>query len=145
MPANRKLKAKFKPHVSRTFILRKHEMLPIYSIGRAAHGETMKYIRRTDELGDAVFILDETNTRVCVTNLFGSAVWIPKYYLHKEAPSLLYQKLDNLCEALTGILEVSRNLRGDVVNLQESASQLEDIAKALRTFADEEQTRIKGT
>jgi len=82
-------------------------MLPVYSIGKAAFGETMKYAKRTEELGEVVFVLDETNTRVCVTNLSGNVVWIPKYYLHKEAPSLLYRRLDNLCEALTGILEVS--------------------------------------
>ncbi len=142
--ANRKLKEKFKSHIGRTFILRKNDLVSTYSV---ENGFPKKYVKRQEEFGEAVFVLDETNTRVCVTNLLGMAVWIPKFYLHKElsAESTLYARLDHLCEAIGVVMEVSRNLRIDGVNLQESATQLEKVAASLRQFADEEQTSIKGT
>lgn len=52
--------------------------------GSLSHKDGKKIEYERSEFGDAVLILDETNTKVRVIKADGFAVWIPKYFLLKE-------------------------------------------------------------
>lgn len=149
MAANRTLKNKFKAHVGRTFSLRKVKNLSGFSVGKAAHAEKERWLCRSTDLGDAVFVLDETNTRVCVISATGQSVWIQKYYLHKEIVGETFALQDCLTEAIADILEISKDLRGNVIDLtlhsanvqsrtykESLCERLEVIAARLRSISD---------
>lgn len=142
MPANRTLMAKYKPHAGRTFTLRKNKVIPAYTAGRSSHNEKQFVLNRAEAFGEAVLVLDETNTRICVTTTTGTALWIQKYYLHKEVPSKIRTKTDTMSECVVGILDISRNLRENGLNSitqqQEAVSKLETIAQTLRLLTDQE-------
>ena len=78
MPSNRRLKPHLKSHGGRTFSLRKVNLIPTYKDDR---GSSIGLQFAREELGEAVMILDESNTRVCIVKASGGTVWIPKYYL----------------------------------------------------------------
>lgn len=143
MPANRVLLAKYKPHTGRTFTLRKNKLVPAYTAGRSSHNEKQFLLTRTEAFGDAVLVLDETNTRVCVTTVSGTALWIQKYFLHKEVPSKLRSGIDTMSECVVSILEISRNLRENGLNSpEETISKLEILAQTLRLLTDQENDKL---
>ena len=63
MPSNRRLKPHLKAHVGRTFSLRKVNLIPTYN---DAKGGNAGLVNSVEELGQAVMVLDESNTRVCI-------------------------------------------------------------------------------
>jgi len=66
--------------IGKIFLLRKNKTIPYYSNPKS---NCEGYLSR-DVLGDGVLILDESNTRVQIINQRSEAIWIGKYYLHKE-------------------------------------------------------------
>lgn len=139
MPANRKLKPYLKSHIGRTFALRKVVLIPTYS---DAKGGNAGLVNSIDELGQAVMVLDETNTRVCIVRATGGTIWIPKYYLLKEVKSDLYRRYDTFNEALNDLSDVSKMLRSS--ENKELAVIVENVMFNLREFADTELKAIRG-
>ena len=138
MPANRKLKPYLKSHVGRTFTLRKVVLIPTYS---DAKGGNAGLVNSIEELGQAVMVLDESNTRVCVIRATGGTIWIPKYYLLKEVKSELHKKYDSLIEIVNGLCSIAKTLRSDNNSL---AGDVEKIIGSLRNVADLERHKTTG-
>lgn len=138
MPANRKLKPYLKSHVGRTFTLRKVVLIPTYI---DAKGGSAGLANSIEDLGEAVLVLDETNTRVCIVKATGGTTWIPKYYLLKEVQSELHQKYDSLNEIINELCLVSVVLRGDN---HYTATNLENSINKLRAVADAERKKVLG-
>ena len=84
MTSSYNIPAKYKSYQGRIFILRKHKMISAST--EKKFGKRFFY-DATKTFGEAVFILDETNSKAQVTTLCGTILWIPKYYLHKEIES----------------------------------------------------------
>lgn len=138
MPANRKLKPYLKSYVGRTFSLRKIVLIPTYM---DAKGGKAGLVNSVEELGEAVMILDESNTRVCVIKASGGTIWIPKYYLLKEIKSGYYEKVDHLGNCLNSLGDVSKKLRA--TNNDVIASQIEQIITELRIYTDIENNKLR--
>ena len=138
MPANRKLKPYLKSHVGRTFTLRRVVLIPTYN---DAKGDSAGLVNSVEELGQAVLVLDETNTRVCIVKATGGTTWIPKYYLLKEVKSELHKKYDGLIEIVNGLSLVAKTLRADNNSL---AKEVENMILSLRNIADTERNKITG-
>ena len=64
--------------MGRVFTLRQHKNFPCYYKNKERIQIDPK------EIGEAVLVFDETNTRVKISLANGSFVWVPKFYLHKE-------------------------------------------------------------
>ena len=139
MPANRKLKPYLKSHVGRTFTLRKVVLIPTYS---DAKGGNAGLVNSVEELGQAVMVLDETNTRVCVIRATGGTIWIPKYFLLKEVKSDLYRRYDKFNEALDDLSDVAKTLRKS--DNKELAVIVENVMLNLREISDTELNTIRG-
>jgi hypothetical protein len=139
MPSNRRLKPHLKSHVGRTFSLRKVNLIPTYKDDR---GSSIGLQFAREELGEAVMILDESNTRVCIVKASGGTVWIPKYYLLKEMKSELYKKYDALIEAISHLTEISKTLRNE--NKSMLAVNVDNVINNLRMFADNEHNKVTG-
>lgn len=139
MPANRKLKPNLKSHVGRTFSLRKVLYIPTYN---DAKGGGAGLVNTSEELGQAVMVLDESNTRVCVVKASGGTIWIPKYYLLKEIQSGLYEKVDHLNTCINSLSEISKILRASSNN--ELCSELEKVIIDIRVYADMENKKIRN-
>ena len=103
MPAKRSLHIKFKPMIGKIFLLRKNKTIPYYSNPQS---NCEGYLSR-DLLGDGVLILDESNTRVQIINQRSEAIWIGKYYLHKELETDIK---NNKNEMLFDITELASQL-----------------------------------
>jgi hypothetical protein len=130
MPANRRLKSHHKSFVGRTFTLRNVNLLPIYNdYKNNAIGSSIA----REELGEAVFVLDESNTRACITKASGGLCWVPKYYLHKEIKSYTYHKYDSLTDVIVDLVSIKDSIK-DEPNLK----KLSDVITSLREMADEE-------
>lgn len=138
MPANRKLKPYLKSHVGRTFTLRRVVLIPTYN---DAKGDSAGLVNSVEELGQAVLVLDETNTRVCIVKATGGTTWIPKYYLLKEVHSELHKKYDSLIEVVNGLCLIAKTLRTDNNSL---AGDIEKIIGSLRSIADIERHKTVG-
>jgi hypothetical protein len=139
MPANRKLKHHLKSHVGRTFTLRRHNIIPTYKDSNISSSGQLLTL---DEIGQAVLILDESNTRVCIVKSSGGTTWIPKYYLLRELKSETFHKYDSLSEAINGLAVIIKQLReqnNEIVN------DLETIINDLRLLADHEYNNKIGT
>ena len=139
MPANRKLKPYLKSHVGRTFTLRKVVLIPTYT---DAKGGNPALANSVEDLGEAVLVLDETNTRVCIVKTIGGTTWIPKYYLLKEVHSELHKKYDSLIEIVNGLGLIAKTLRTDNNSL---AGDVEKIISSLRNIADIERRKVIGS
>jgi hypothetical protein len=139
MPSNRRLKPHLKSHVGRTFSLRKVNLIPTYN---DAKGGNAGLVNSVEELGQAVMVLDESNTRVCIVKATGGTVWIPKYYLLKEVKSELYKKYDALIEAVVNLTDISITLRNE--NKSTLASHVDNVINNLRMFADNEHNKVTG-
>lgn len=139
MPANRKLKPYLKSHVGRTFTLRKVVLIPTYTDSK---GGVAGLANSVEDLGQAVLVLDETNTRVCIVKATGGTTWIPKYYLLKEVKSELHKKYDSLLEIVNGLSLIAKTLRTDNSSL---AKEVESMITSLRDIADTERNKIIGS
>ncbi len=139
MPANRKLKPYLKSHLGRTFSLRKVVLIPTYS---DAKGRNVGLVNSIEDLGEAVMVIDETNTRVCIIKASGGTTWIPKYYLLKEVKSEIYHRYDTVSEALDDLSDVSKKLRNS--ENKELAKIIENVMVNLREIADTELKTIRG-
>ena len=92
---------KFKPFVGRVFFLRKNKN--IFVSTEKKHGvQTLQ--NTTETFGEAVYVYDETNTRVQVTNLSGRFLWIPKYNLGKECDNPNTINKDEISRLVTDLL-----------------------------------------
>lgn len=138
MPANRKLKPYLKSHVGRTFTLRKVVLIPTY---QDAKGSNAGLVNSVEELGEAVLVLDETNTRVCIVRATGGTIWIPKYYLLKEIKSELHKKYDSLTEIINELCLIDKELRTDNHHL---STAVENVVNNLREIADAERKKVIG-
>lgn len=138
MPANRKLKPYLKSHVGRTFTLRKVVLIPTYT---DAKGGSAGLVNSVEELGEAVLVLDETNTRVCIVRATGGTIWIPKYYLLKEIKSELHRKYDSLTEIINELCLIAKALRTDNNQLSKT---VENVVNNLREVADTERKKVIG-
>lgn len=138
MPANRKLKPYLKSHVGRTFTLRKVVLIPTYN---DAKGGNPGLVNSVEELGQAVLVLDETNTRVCIVKATGGTTWIPKYYLLKEIKSELHKKYDSLSEIINELCLIAKALRTDNNHLSKT---VENVVNNLREVADTERKKAIG-
>jgi hypothetical protein len=136
---------KFKPHVGRLFQLRKVKQLEGYSIGRPLFGDGHRILERKKHLGDSVLVLNESNTRVCVTTIDGTAIWIAKYYLLKEIKNGNTKPEDVIEHVVNSLSSLSLYLKGakltsDTGECQETKKkeiilQLQDMAKLLRNIS----------
>jgi len=128
MPAKRRDEPRYKPFIGRIFSLRKHKKIPAYF----THNGT-KMLYTLDKFGEAVLVLDETNTRARVVILGGGAVWIPKFFLHKEIKNGEFQKADTISELIQETLNVAEDLRKQG---HEHTAALYRIAHSLRQYVD---------
>jgi hypothetical protein len=92
-----------------------------------------------------VLVLDETNTRVRVCDHEGGAIWIPKFFLHKEIKNGEFTNVDALSECVQELLSIAedmkeRNRSRDTEPPPEAfevyAAELERIANFVRQYAD---------
>ena len=80
---NQEIPEKYKIYKGRIFLLRKKNLIPT-TINKII-GREKPFLHKTKEIfGEAVFIYDETNTKIQVSTLNGIFVWIPKNCLLKE-------------------------------------------------------------
>lgn len=142
MPAKKLNDPRYKPFIGRMFSLRKHKVIPGYP--HVPDRERTEYPR--EHFGDIVLVLDETNTRVRVCDHEGSAIWIPKFFLHKEIKNGEFMDVDALSECVQELLSVAEDMKertkkddntetpSEAMTLY--AEELERIANFLRQYAD---------
>ena len=136
MSTNKKLKAKYKSYIGRLFSLRKCTLIPAYDSPKETWQSKHWVLDREKELGEVVFVLDETNSRVCVLRQGNGVCWIQKYFLHKEIPGVEYKPEDSYNEIIALILGVSKKIREHTELLISDAQALEDAAKNLRQVSE---------
>lgn len=141
MGSNKGLEGKFKPHIGRIFFLRKTRLINVYKQGKAScSNDREKPVEREQFFGDTVLVLDETNTRICVTSILGTVYWIQKYYLLKELVTDRTQATDTLTSAVADLMVLSKNLKENkLCSTEEQAllcKNIEKIAISLRALAD---------
>ena len=142
MPAKPLNDPRYKPFIGRMFSLRKHKVIPGYP--NVPDKERTKYPR--EHFGEIVLVLDEANTRVRVCDQNGSAVWIPKFFLHKEIRNGEFANVDALSERVQELLSVAGDMKERTKKNGHSgmpdeilvlyAEELERIAIFLRQYAD---------
>ena len=133
MPANSEILPKYKSYVGRTFLLRKHAEIPASTDKKA---NTRKNYNRVETFGDACLVLDETNTRVQVTALDTTFLWISKFYLHKELVGQKFREHDyivDLSDKLLGLKDVFDDLHNHNAEAQDA---FVEAAQILRQYAD---------
>lgn len=133
MPANTDILPKYKSYVGRTFVLRKHELMPVADDEKA---KNRRLCKRKKVFGDACLILDETNTRVKVTTLNSSHLWISKFYLHKELSGKQFKEHDyvlDLSDKLLNLKDVFNDLYENNIEAEETFMNAVQI---LRQYAD---------
>ena len=109
--------------MGRIFILRKHKIIPA-SIEKKFGNRIFYETRKT--FGEVVYILDETNSKVQVTTLSGTVLWIPKYYLHKEITT------QNLNNSITS--DQVNELSSEVLSCNMSDDNKMKLVQILRTY-----------
>ncbi len=138
MPANRNLKSNLKSFVGRIFSLRKVNLIPTYKDSKGTHNG---YQIPQEDIGEAVMVLDETNTKVCIVRSSGGTIWIPKYYLLKEIKSEMFRKCDSITETIGRLGTIAKSLREQD---NELATEIEQAILELRTLADNERDNVVG-
>jgi len=68
---------KYKIYKGRIFILRKKKLIPGTNSEISGRDKVI-FFERTKTFGEAVFVYDETNSKVKVTTINGKHIWIPK-------------------------------------------------------------------
>lgn len=141
MPAKKRDDPRYKPFVGRMFTLRKHKVIPGYP--SVPNRNRTEYT--SDHFGEIVLVLDETNTRVRVCDHEGSAIWIPKFFLHKEIKNGEFTNVDALSECVQNLLTMAEDMKernkGKVVetsleDFEVYVNELERIANFIRQYAD---------
>lgn len=123
MTSSYNIPAKYKAYIGRIFILRKHKIIPA-SIEKKFGNRIFYETRKT--FGEAVYILDETNSKVQVTTLSGTVLWIPKYYLHKEITT------QNLNNSITS--DQVNELSSEVLSCNMTDDHKMKLVQILRTY-----------
>lgn len=134
MPAKIRNEPRFKPFIGRFFTLRQHKEIPCF------HNNKERVKVDLADFGEAVLVIDESNTRVKVTLTTGSFVWIPKFFLHKEIKNGLFKNVDGVSESIQELLSLAEDMKKEGKNfgaLSVYAEELERIANSLRQYADE--------
>jgi hypothetical protein len=130
MPAKKRDESIYKSFLGRIFTLRKHKQIPGFR-----NLKSKKEFFSIDDIGEAVIILDETNSRVKVYCSNGGNIWIPKFFLHNEIKGNDFQILDSITECISEIL----NLTEEINNKEKyfnNQKRLHNIAFSLRGIAD---------
>lgn len=120
---------KYKIYLGRVFFLRKYENIPA-SASKLA-GETRKFVR-TETFGDSCLVLDESNSKVKVTCLDGSFLWIPKYFLHKEITNRKINKPDYINKLVDKIIKNPVLTTNDVKEVTGLLKEYADCLKRLK-------------
>lgn len=120
MPAKSDLVSQYKIYTGRTFILRRHKLIPASKDRKA---RTRKIYKGKEKFGEACLVLDETNSRVKITTLDGNPMWISKFYLLKEIVSDSFKDYDYIT-----------TLANDLTESEDS--KLQEAGKALKQYAD---------
>lgn len=141
MPAKKRDDPRFKPFIGRMFTLRKHKVIPGYPL--VPNRNRTEYT--SDHFGEIVLVLDETNTRVRVCDHEGGAVWIPKFFLHKEIKNGEFANVDALSECVQELLSMAEDMKertktedneSPLEAFEVYANELERIANFVRQYAD---------
>jgi len=121
------------------FTLRKHKVIPGYP--STLNQNRTEYT--SEQFGEVVLVLDETNTRVRVCDHEGSAIWISKFFLHKEVKNSTFQDIDAFSDCVQELLTIAEDIKdhdcrndADVTSLEIYSSELERIANSIRQYAD---------
>jgi len=134
MPAKKRSEPHFKPFIGRVFTLRQHKNIPCYK-------DNKEHVKITlSDFGQAVLVIDENNTRVKITLVNGTFVWIPKFFLHKEIKGASFKKIDGIAECIQILLFLAEDMRSkeqDFNSFTDYAEELERAAICLRQYADE--------
>ena len=83
MTASYDIPPEYKVYIGRLFILRKCEKISASRTKKFGCESRTDYLTK-ETFGDAVMILDETNSKVLVTTLLTTPLWVAKYYLYRE-------------------------------------------------------------
>lgn len=121
------MSSSLKSYVGRVFALRKRAKIT----GSLSHkdGSATNYHR--SDFGDAVLVLDETNTKVRVFKKDGFAIWIPKYFLLKEITS---ENEIKLVEVLDTLRTLATQLQGNLS--PEEQKRVESAMVTIRAMMD---------
>jgi len=135
MPANREILPKYKSYVGRTFLLRKHRDIPGSDDKQA---KQRKNYDRIQTFGDACLVVDEINTRVKITTLNGSCLWVSKFYLHKELVGQQFKDHDYVVDLSAKLLNL-RDVFNDLydTNNDDAREAFDEAAQILRQYADD--------
>lgn len=142
MPAKKRNDPKYKSFLGRIFSIRKHKVIPA---SRTESGERLGMT--PNQLGEAVLVLDENNTRVKVCVAEGGVAWIPKFYLHEEMTNSEFHSVDDLTETIQELLSLAESIRLETVRTTENgfikreklepySKELQRLANDLRQFVD---------
>ena len=123
MTSSYNIPPKYKIYLGRVFFLRKYEQIPA-SVSKLA-GKRESFLR-TETFGDSCLVLDETNSKVRVTCLDGSSLWIPKYFLHKEITNYAISEPDSINELVDRIIK----------NPSLGSDDVKEVARLLKEYAD---------
>lgn len=126
-----KLSSSLKSFVGRIFALRKREKIT----GSLSHKDGGATSYKRELFDDAVFVLDETNTKVRVFKKDGFTLWIPKYYLLKEITN---EKETKLVEVLDTLRVLATKLQGNLST--DEQEQIRDCMSTVRTMMDRKKT-----
>lgn len=142
MPAKKRNDPRYKSFVGRLFTLRNHKIIPV---SREEQGD--RFEMKLEQLGQAVLVLDETNTRVKVCVAEGGFAWMPKFYLHKEIKNGEFKNADSISESIQELLSLAEVIKteadeiGDGKNIKKDkletySEELCRLANNLRQYAD---------
>jgi len=120
--------SKYKSFIGRVFILRKHKKIPVH----LQHSNERVFFSYK-EIGEAVLILDETNSKVKVYTIENKVIWIQKFYLLKELKSSINTTVDNLVEIIQDLSKIMEKLQEQN---NDCAENIKNIIVSLRSAAD---------
>lgn len=130
MPAKKRDESIYKSFLGRVFTLRKHKQIPGFR-----NEKSRKEFFSIDNIGEAVIILDETNTRVKVYCSGGGSIWIPKFFLHNEIKGNDFEIFDSITDCIGEILNLTEEF-DNKEKCSNTKKRLQNIAFSLREIAD---------
>lgn len=110
MAASYDIPSEYKVYTGRLFTLRKHNTMYATTTKKVGCPSRTSYTK-ADTFGDVVFVLDETNSKVLVSSLLKTPMWIAKYYLYKEAEPLA--EIHVLNQLISDLLDDTKELTKD--------------------------------
>lgn len=129
MPAKKRNDPRYKSFVGRLFTLRNHKIIPA---SREEQGK--RFEMKPIQLGQAVLVLDETNTRVKVCVSEGGFAWIPKFYLHKEVKNGEFKNADTISETIQELLSLAEDIKTEAAQINDEKILKKD---KLETYSEE--------